>query len=110
MSQFIRCPSCGFCFGPYMEFIDKARRAKYSKHISEDKKLSAFDAEKLAMFPEALPPLEDILDACGIKLICCRMRVLTVMNFDELYKGSISLYTTGVSEEVTRDAVYENSD
>ena len=36
MSQFIRCPTCAFYFGPYMEFFDIARQAIYEEELKKN--------------------------------------------------------------------------
>jgi len=87
MTQFIRCPSCGFCFGSYVEFFDKAKLALYQDTIfAKDSKYAKYDPEKLALNPGSAPPLESIFDALDIKNRCCRMRLLTKMDFDKMYK------------------------
>lgn len=86
-SSFIRCPSCGFCIASYIEFFDKAREAFYADVVfAENSKIKDYDPEKLALNPGSTPPLEDLLNAIGIKNRCCRMRLVTKMDFDKLYK------------------------
>lgn len=87
MTQFIRCPSCGFCFAPYMEFFDKAREAKYQEQVfSGTSHLKDYDPEKLALNPGTTASLKDIFDALKILNRCCRMRMLSKIEFDKLYK------------------------
>lgn len=87
MSQFIRCPSCGFCIGFYMQAFDACKIALYEETVfASDSKYAKFDPDKLALMPGAAPPLESIFDAFGIKNRCCRMRMLTKVDFDRQYK------------------------
>lgn len=86
MDQFITCPSCGFTFAPYMEFLDKARISLYDKVVfAKDSPVANHDAEKLALNPGSAPPLEEIFDALNISNRCCRMRMTSRMNFGKLY-------------------------
>ncbi len=87
MTQFIRCPSCSFCLAPYIEFFDKAREAKYQEEVFGDQSaLKDYDPEKLALNPGSSASLEDIFNALKIQNRCCRMRMLSKMEFDKLYK------------------------
>ena len=87
MSYFIRCPSCGFCFAPYIDFFEKAKLAVFNKDLYNDKsEYKDYNPDKLALNPGAVPAVGFILDALNIKNICCRTRMLTIMNFDKLYK------------------------
>jgi len=87
MTQFIRCPSCSFCFAPYLEFFEKARQAIYEEIVyAKDSKIKDFDPEKLALNPGSTPGLKKIFDALNIQNRCCRMRMLAKMDFDKLYK------------------------
>lgn len=86
-SSFIRCPSCGFCISMYLEFFEKAREAYYADVIyNNESPIKDFDPEKLALNPGSSPPLEDLFNAMDIKTRCCRMRILSKMDFDKLYK------------------------
>jgi DNA-directed RNA polymerase subunit N (RpoN/RPB10) len=86
-SNFIRCPSCGFCIASYLEFFTKARSA-YSKEIiyQDSSKIKDYDPEKLALNSGSTPDLENLFLAIGINNRCCRMRLLTPINSDEDYK------------------------
>ena len=87
MATFIRCPSCGFCFGPYMEFINLARQAQnQDKVFSANSEYKDYDPEKLSLNPGSVPPLEPIFDVLKISNRCCRMRILSRTDFDKLYK------------------------
>lgn len=87
MSQFIRCPSCGFCIGMYMAAFEMAKIALYEDTVfSKDSPYAKYDPDKLALLPGTTPPLEPIFDAFGIKNRCCRMRMFTNTDFDKQYK------------------------
>ncbi len=87
MTQFIRCPSCSFCFAPYIEFFDKARQVKFKEEVfGKDSQFKEYDPEKLALNPGSSGSLKEIFDALGINNRCCRMRMLAKMEFDKLYK------------------------
>lgn len=87
MTQFIRCPSCSFCFAPFMEFFDKAREAKYQDSVfGKSSTLKDHDPEKLALNPGSSSNLKEIFDALNIQNRCCRMRMLSKMELDKLYK------------------------
>jgi len=86
-SNFIRCPSCGRCIATYIEFFNKAKHAYYTEVLyGNDSDLKDFDPEKLALNPGSTPPLEELLNAIGIKNRCCRIHIMTTMDFDKLYK------------------------
>lgn len=87
MSQFIRCPSCGFCIGEYAEAVDIAKQVLYQKEVfGEGAKFQGFDPDKLMFKPGACPTLEKIFDELGIVNMCCRMRLVTCINLDKTYK------------------------
>jgi DNA-directed RNA polymerase subunit N (RpoN/RPB10) len=86
MTQFIRCPSCSFCLAPYIEFFDRAKEAKALEYVFQNAELKDHDPEKLALNPGSSADLKDVFDALGIQNRCCRMRMLTKMEFDKLYK------------------------
>ena len=87
MAQIIRCPSCGFCLGPYIEFFDAAKEAFYKEKIfGKDSAIKDYDPEKLALNPGSIPDLENLFEGLEIKNRCCRMRLLRKMAFDKLYK------------------------
>lgn len=86
MTKFIRCPTCNMCIGLYDEFVECARQALFIDTISKDKTISNYDPEKLALNPGLLPSLEEIYEALMIENICCRMRILTLVQFDKTYK------------------------
>ncbi len=84
MSTFIRCPHCAMCIGVFYDFFQEARRI-YTEELT-DTKYKDYDPEKLIFNHSITPPLEDILDAIGIKNRCCRMHLISVERFDKLYK------------------------
>ena len=87
MAQFITCPSCSFCFAPYMEFFDLARQSKYREEVfGKDSAIKDYDPEKLALNPGTTSALEPIFNVLKIQNRCCRMRMLTKMELDKLYK------------------------
>lgn len=85
MAQFIRCPTCSFYIGAYMEFLDNARQAIYAKEL-KNSDYKDYDPGKLTLCPGSVPPLEPIFDALNIKNRCCRMRMTSAMPMDKLYK------------------------
>ena len=67
MAQFITCPSCSFCFAPYMEFFDLARQTKYQEEVFGEKSdIKDYDPEKLALNPGNIDSLKNIFDALKI--------------------------------------------
>ena len=86
MTNFIKCPSCGFCIGLYLQFYDISKTALLKDHLLNNKNLSSYDPEKLALKPNNIPTMEIIFDAMGIKNRCCRMRIFCKTDFDLAYK------------------------
>lgn len=85
MAQFIRCPTCSFCIGLYMEFFDNARQSLYAQDLKKSE-YKNYDPSKLTLCQGSIPPLETIFDALNIKNRCCRMRMTSAMPMDKLYK------------------------
>ena len=85
MSQFIRCPTCSFYIGAYMDFFDNAKQALYDEHLKKSK-FGNYDPAKLILCQGSTPPLEPIFDALNIKNRCCRMRMTSSMPMDKIYK------------------------
>jgi DNA-directed RNA polymerase subunit N (RpoN/RPB10) len=79
----VLCPSCGGGLSEVYDFIDLAKQGYYK---SESKIPDAFKSDKLELCPNIALPIGFILDAAGVKLLCCRMHVLGVTNFDKVYK------------------------
>lgn len=79
----ILCPSCGEGLAEVFDFIELAKQGYYktSSKIPESVK-----SDKLELCPNIALPIGFILDAAGLKLLCCRMHVLGVTNFDKVYK------------------------
>jgi DNA-directed RNA polymerase subunit N (RpoN/RPB10) len=80
----VLCPSCGNGLGEVYDFIDLAKQGYYKSlgnKIPTDVK-----SDKLELIPNITMPIGFILDAAGLKLLCCRMHVLGVTNFDKVYK------------------------
>jgi DNA-directed RNA polymerase subunit N (RpoN/RPB10) len=82
MAAFVRCPSCGFCMGVFEEFYTLAKEVIIKDSIHESHR----DPEKLMLNPGGIPTMEIIFDAVEIELRCCRMRLFTINNYDELIK------------------------
>jgi hypothetical protein len=48
--------------------------------------IANMNVNKLEICPNLTKPIGFILDAAGLNLICCRMHILGVTNFDSIYK------------------------
>ena len=83
MSCHILCPSCGGSLAEVYDFIDLARQGYYKSKTEVPK---AFNPEKSELCPNIALPIGFILDAAGVTLMCCRMHILGVTNFDKIYK------------------------
>lgn len=87
MTSFIRCVSCKFCLGPYVEFFEAAKAAYLEEHVfAKNSTYEEYDKDKLMFISDSVPEFGPILDALNIHNICCRMRLLTGINFDKIYK------------------------
>lgn len=84
MATFIRCPECAKCIGKYYDFIQAAKNA-YNEELIEER-YKDYDPEKIVFNPSVTPSLKDIFDAIGITNRCCKMHLVTVERFDNLYK------------------------
>lgn len=80
----ILCPECGECLGEVCDFITLARQGYY-KSLG-DKIPKDIKSDKLELCPNITKSIGFILDAAGLKLLCCRMHVLGMTNFDTVYK------------------------
>lgn len=83
MSNFIRCPECGFHIGAYYSFITEARRAMFQEKLDA---AGAVDPEKVVFDPSISPVLEPLFDALAIKNKCCRTHLVSHVNFSQMYK------------------------
>ena len=77
----VLCPGCGNDIGEMYEFIKFAKQGYY-KSINETKTVCP---TKLDICPDITKPIGFILDAAGIKMLCCRMHIMGVTNFDNIY-------------------------
>jgi hypothetical protein len=66
----------------YKAFFNKAKEVIIKDSMNE----SHEDPDKLSLKPGGIPEMEEIYDALEIVNRCCRMRLLTVCNYDELVK------------------------
>ena len=82
MSCPILCPSCGNGLSEVYEFIMLAKKGYY-KSLSKNQ--SKIHIDKVELCPNINKPIGFILDAAGLNLICCRMHMLGVTNFDKIY-------------------------
>ena len=80
----VLCPGCGNGLGEVYDFIDIAKQGYYK--ALENKQLENIKTDKLELCPNIAMPIGFILDAAGLNLICCRMHILGVTNFDKVYK------------------------
>jgi DNA-directed RNA polymerase subunit N (RpoN/RPB10) len=83
MEHYILCPECGDCLGRYASFVEEARKVLQAKQLADQK----IDESKLETQPGAVPPLEPIFDALEISLRCCRMHLLTRVDFSKWAKN-----------------------
>ena len=81
MVGFILCPECSENIGEVAEFIDLVKQGFY-KDIDKKENI---EPEKLVICPNISKPIGFILDAVGLKNICCRMHILGATNFDKIY-------------------------
>lgn len=79
----ILCPSCGNGLSEVYDFIKLAKQGYYK---SLGKEISVVNVDKLQLCPNISKPIGFILDAAGLNLLCCRMHILGVTNFDKIYK------------------------
>jgi hypothetical protein len=78
----VLCPSCGNGLGEVYDFVNLAKQGYY-KSLGNKINVSV---DKLNICPDITLPIGFILDAAGLNLICCRMHMLGVTNFDKVYK------------------------
>ena len=79
----IRCYHCGNTVGRYAKFFDAAREAQNKKMFGKGGKYSGYDPDKVELNPDMIPPLEPIFDALGVELRCCRMHLMTRVDFSK---------------------------
>ena len=84
MTCHVLCPECGEGLGEVCEFIQVARQGYY-KSLG-NKIPPKLKSDKLEIAPDITKDIGFILDAAGLKLICCRMHILGMTNFDTIYK------------------------
>ena len=77
----ILCPSCGECLSEVYDFIQAAKQGYY-----ESLNIKKINVDQLEICPNVTKPIGFILDAAGLKLMCCRMHMLGSTNFDNIYK------------------------
>lgn len=83
MSGFIRCPSCGFCIGLYVEAYNNAKRVLLTEKLFNNNP-EEYSLDKLENIHGSIPIMKDIFDTLGIKLMCCRTRLFTYIDFDRI--------------------------
>ena len=80
MATFTRCTECGMCIGAFSDFVNKARELLYK--LDDQYKDVAID--KVFFNPNIVPNMEIIFDAIPIKNRCCRIHLMTGVNFDNV--------------------------
>lgn len=85
MSCFILCPDCAENLGEVYDFINLAKNGLFKKHL-ENSKYKNFNPDKIALQPQILPNISEILDAVGLTHDCCRMHILGTTNSYFNYK------------------------
>jgi DNA-directed RNA polymerase subunit N (RpoN/RPB10) len=79
---FILCPECRNCLGDVYTFYTITRKAIINQYIKNEEKYSKYSAEQLDISVNA-PPMNLLLDMCGLKLSCCRQRVMSYEDIDK---------------------------
>lgn len=80
----ILCPECGNALSEVYDFILLAKQGYYKAEGEKITKQARPD--KLELYPNISKPIGFILDAAGLDLICCRMHILGVTRFDQVYR------------------------
>ena len=83
MPGFILCPECCENLGEVVDFIHLTKQGYYS---TLKKEITPVAPEKLVICPDISKPIGFILDAVGLNNLCCRMHILGITNFDNIYK------------------------
>jgi DNA-directed RNA polymerase subunit N (RpoN/RPB10) len=79
----VLCPGCGNGLSEVYDFINITKQGYYK---SLGVNIANMNVNKLEICPNLTKPIGFILDAAGLNLICCRMHILGVTNFDSIYK------------------------
>ena len=85
MSGFILCPECSNNLGEVQLFIDLVTEGYIKHSIQNNPKIKNYDVSKLKMSPGLIPPIGFILDAVGLKLICCRSHAMSIKRSDIVF-------------------------
>jgi hypothetical protein len=81
MSQFIRCPDCGFTICFYNEFFLNAKNTIVKEYLQTNNR--NYNQEKLYFKEAENSDLIRLYDSLNIKKMCCRMHMSTGINFDK---------------------------
>ncbi len=74
MSTFVLCPECGSNLGQWRPFMLEVIRGM-EQEISDQ-----IHVDKRDLNPDLIKPIGFLLDALGIKRICCRMHAIPGVN------------------------------
>ena len=86
MSGLILCPECSNNLGEIQLFYDTVYKVFISDAIKKNPKTKEYHPSKIKSTPGLIPPVKFILDAVGLKLMCCRMHVMSVEKNNVVYR------------------------
>lgn len=86
--SFIRCPTCSFVLGKYLQFIRLASHAQYLDKIDgtasvdpdardNDGNVPTGNPANVSFRPDRTPPLGNVLNLLEVRNVCCRTHVTT---------------------------------
>ena len=75
---YMKCPECGFLLAGIEDFYMSAKEGYYKKMVSEHSEYKNYATSKIELASGSSFPVNHILNACGIKKICCRMHIMSV--------------------------------
>jgi len=80
--SYVLCPECGKCIG---ELINAYKIISLFNRLEQAKKKNVMCPDKTILMEGNFEPEEEILDSLGIYNLCCRTRVFTAREFNDIY-------------------------
>lgn len=86
MFPYVVCPSCGWCIGQISPLFDAMRKDRYAAALKEKGiDVDTANHEMIQSNEGVSVELGDILDKLGVRMECCRVKLLTQVQFYSIY-------------------------
>ena len=86
MNTYNRCPSCGNYLAVYVNLVETIKQARLLDIKNSNEETKNADIITFMYSNDNTLKIGDTLDALEVKLICCRIHLIGMTNFNVIFK------------------------